>query len=162
MPFLFLDLDGVVNTHDFCPECKHGPVHRDKMNLVNRVLRETGASVVISSAWRYLVHNGDMTLIGFERMMRSHGMIADRVVGVTPPDTMVREQYNGVPSSWPLENERGTQIAEWLAARALISSDPTPPRYAVVDDLDLGISAKGHPLFPPKDTRSCKPNRRSG
>ncbi|QEL19261.1 HAD domain-containing protein [Limnoglobus roseus] len=39
-----------------------------------------------------------------------------------------------------MTNERGRQIADWLAA------NKHPVRYAVVDDLDLGITAAGHPL----------------
>jgi hypothetical protein len=140
--FLFLDIDGVLNTHEFDPEILCGQIHRDKVALLNHVLRATDAKVVLSSAWRYIVHRGEANLQGMDWLLRSHGMLANRLIGVTRPDTMrVTTAYSGVPTSWPQVNERGQQISDWLA-------DYTVPvlSYLAVDDLDLGITAAGHPL----------------
>lgn len=139
-PILFLDIDGVLNAHEFDPEALCGQIHEEKIHRLNRVLRETGAKVVVSSAWRYIVHRGEMTLDGLEWLFRSHGMIAGRLTGVTDPDTMMPSGYNGRPESWPVENERGGQITKWLIDNGWVK------RYAVVDDLDLGISDSGHPF----------------
>lgn len=145
-PFLFLDIDGVLNAHEFDPAVMCGQIHPDKVARLNRVLRETGARIVLSSAWRYLVHRGEMNLMGFEWLLRSHGVLADRLVGVTRPDTLTRSVYRGEPGTWPVCDERGAQIADWIAGF-------TEP-YAVVDDgghredgtwTDLGITAAGHP-----------------
>ncbi len=45
---------------------------------------------------------------------------------------------NGPP--FPKPNERGEQIAKWLANYGPKS------RYVVIDDMDLGITAAGHPF----------------
>ena len=140
LKILFLDVDGVLNAHDYDPEVGCGCIYPDKMTLLNGVLRATGAKVVLSSAWRYIVHRGEATLAGMDWLLRSHGLLAGRLVGITRPDTM-RESpnYTGVPSSWPVCDERGWQISDWLR-------DNPADAYAVVDDLDLGITAAGHPL----------------
>jgi hypothetical protein len=111
------------------------------------VLRHTGAHVVLSSAWRYIVHRGEATLMGMEWLLRSHGMIANRLAGITRPDTMIRPPYSGKPIDWPLENERGQQITDWLREHAPRGHGyDAGHNYAVVDDLDLGITAAGHPF----------------
>lgn len=143
MKVLFLDIDGVLNAHEFDPEVLCGQIHRDKVERLNRVLRETGARVVLSSAWRYIVHRGEATLAGMEWLLRSHGMLADRLIGVTRPDTMrACPAYDGDPKRWPVVNERGAQISDWLRSNGGTFARP----YAAVDDLDLGITDCGHPL----------------
>ena len=145
MRVLFLDVDGVLNTHDCCPEAMCGQIHRDKMQLLNDVLRVTGASVVLSSAWRYILHRGECTLRGMEWLLRSHGMIAGRLLDVTAADTMMPREWNGEMQLWPVENERGQQISAWLEKNQV-------ERYAVVDDLDLGIRGAGHPFVQTEGT----------
>lgn len=114
-----------------------GRIHADKVALLNHVLRTTGANIVLSSAWRYFIHRGEMDLSGLDWLMRSHGIMQNRVISITRPDTMV--------GGSPVENDRGQQITDWLAV-ALGMTGFTVDYYAVLDDLDLGISAAGHPL----------------
>lgn len=138
---LFLDIDGVLNAHDFCPLARSGPIHRDKMDRLNWVLSGSGAVVVLSSAWRYIVHRGEATVAGIDWLLRSHGLHAGRLVGITRPDTLVSRVVTWDGSTvWPQTDERGSQIRDWLAAH------PQYRRYAAVDDLDLGITAAGVPL----------------
>jgi len=141
LKILFLDVDGVLNSHDFSHEAKSGIIHPDKMALLNKVLTITDAKVVVSSSWRYLLHRGEVTLEGLDWMLRTHGMMHSRLVGVTRRDTMeVRMQpWVGKSESWPVENERGLEIADWVREHPV-------NQYAVVDDLDLGIKAAGHPF----------------
>jgi hypothetical protein len=142
-PILFLDVDGVLNCHEHDPDVLCGQIHPDKVDRLNRVLRVTGAKIVLSSAWRYLIHRGEMNLQGFEWLLRSHRVLAGRLVGITAPDTMTRAMYDGDPTTWtPAPNERGPQISRWLEQ----NGGRTGRRYAVVDDLDLGITAEGHPF----------------
>lgn len=141
-PLIFLDVDGVLNAHEFDPECGCGQIHREKVDRLNRILRATGARVVLSSAWRYLIHRDEMNLMGMEWLLRSHGLLAGRLRGITRMDTKVaRRDYNGTPSSWAITDERGEQIREWLAINTAVE-----PPYVVIDDLDLGISEAGHPF----------------
>lgn len=140
---LFLDIDGVLNRHDFCPIAKSGSLHKTKVALLNYVLEETGAYIVVSSAWRYLVHNKEMSLTGFDWLLRSHGVMHGRLRGITRQDTLPEgfEKFDlHKPHTWPISDERGQQIADYL------SDDPYIARYAVVDDLDLGISKCNHPF----------------
>ena len=129
LKLLFLDIDGVLNAREALdPDVMCGTFHREKVDRLNRVLRDTGAMIVVSSAWRYLIHRGEMTLAGFDWLLRSHGVIAGRLHGITREDKL------------PVYNERGQQINKYL------SDHPEVTRYAVVDDLDLGISDAGHPF----------------
>lgn len=138
---IFLDIDGVLNAHEFDPDAMCGKIHPEKISILNGVLRETGAKIVLSSAWRYIIHRGESTLVGMEWLMRSHGMIAGVLVGITRRDTMEKrmEKFSGNPCEWPVENERGAQISDWIESNKVTS-------YVAVDDLDLGITAAGHPL----------------
>lgn len=147
-PILFLDIDGVLNTHEFDPDVLCGQIHRDKVGLLNGILRATGAKVVLSSAWRYILYRGESNLMGLEWLLRSHGMLAGRLVGITRPDTMVRgDTYSGRPNEWPQANERGRQITDWLEANGGL-----PRRYVVIDDMDLGIKEAGHPFVQTEPT----------
>ena len=144
MKVLFLDIDGVLNAHEWDEEVLCGQIHCDKVDRLNRVLRATGAKVVLSSAWRYILHRGECNLIGLEWLFRSHGILAGRLVGVTRPDTMERPVYSGDPGTLPQVNERGHQILEWIHLAPGMVGVPVK-QYAVVDDLDLGITDARHP-----------------
>jgi hypothetical protein len=141
MKVLFLDVDGVLNRHDCDKVANCNPIHRNLVERLNWVLLTTGAKVVLSSAWRYMVHRGELNMSGLDWLLRSHGLAQDRLIGITKRDTMISRMtgFNGDPASWPAENERGQQITDWLIYN-------NPEVYAVVDDLDLGISAAGHPF----------------
>ena len=126
---LFLDIDGVLNGHEqdghgYC-RIQAGPIVH-----LNRILAETGARLVISSSWRYLVHSGAMTLEGFSYMLITHGIgCHGRLGGIT-----CRDEEAG---------PRGAQITRWL--------DQLPrrgegPAYVVIDDDDDGVTGAGHPL----------------
>ncbi len=148
MRVLFLDIDGVLNVHEpLDAEVMCGKLHADKVNRLNFVLRKTGAMIVVSSAWRYFIHRGEMNLAGFDWLLRSHGVIAGRLAGVTRPDTMkIRgDVYNGDPKTWPMTNERGQQIQDWINISVGMTGFAVSG-YAVVDDLDLGIREAGHPF----------------
>jgi hypothetical protein len=135
---LFLDIDGVLNVHESDPE----------VAILNYVLRRTDARLVLSSAWRYLVHRGEMNLAGLDWLLRSHGVLAGRLVGITRPDTMRdRMDYDGRPGTWPQVDERGQQIADYIRNDVFDAPEFTMlDGYAVVDDLDLGIREAGHPF----------------
>jgi len=141
MKLLFLDIDGVLNTHEVDPEVLCGRFLPSHVSHLNRVLRETDARIVLSSAWRYFVYRNEMNLAGLDWLLRSHGVIAGRLVGITREDTMVRPvTFCGNAAAWPMTNERGQQIADWRVNNGHTDA------YAVVDDLDLGISESGHPF----------------
>lgn len=85
MKFLFLDIDGVLNGHESVHGCCI--IQPRCVPHLNRIITETDCKLVISSSWRYMVHNGAMTLLGFEYMLRTHGInAAGRLHGITATD----------------------------------------------------------------------------
>ena len=82
-PVIFLDIDGVLNGHNFNALASSNVIERRCVKLLNWILLETDARVVLSSAWRYMSHGGGCTLLGFEYLLRSHGVIAGRLIGAT-------------------------------------------------------------------------------
>lgn len=139
MKLLFLDVDGVLNSHEpLCPHVMCGQIHDDKVALLKEVLLNTGAKIVLSSAWRYLVHRSEMNLVGINWLFRSHGL-PDCIIGITREDTMKRNIWDG-RDYWPVNNERGQQIHDWR------KENGHDGLYVVVDDLDLGITEAGHPF----------------
>ena len=125
-PLVFLDMDGVLNGHDYNNFAKSSTILRGAVDNLNCVLTETGAKIVLSSAWRYMLIGKAMSLRGFDYLLRTHGVVADRLVGATCADEEVKE--------------RGWQIQAWRRVH-----DHRGP-YVVIDDMDLCISSlhEGH------------------
>lgn len=121
---LFADVDGVLNSFAaygwgdapralLLPECI---IH------FNRIIEETEATIVLSSSWRHYVLGGSMTLLGFEHLLRSHGVRGSLV------DTTCHDDE---------ADERGEQIRLWRR------KNKHAGRYVVLDDVDDGISERG-------------------
>lgn len=141
-PLIFLDMDGVANDHKahtngYCgtkPEC---------VAQLNRILRETDAKVVLSSAWRYLIHSGSMTLRGFVNLLLTHG------VEIQTNEKRPRSRLIGITCRDEDLSPRGQQIRHWLNEHG--GRRP----YVVLDDggqnpdgswYDMGINDAGHPV----------------
>jgi hypothetical protein len=128
---LFLDMDGVMNDHAYDNGARSSTVRPDCVERLNRVLAVTRCAVVISSAWRYMIHGGAMTLSGFEYLLRTHGVrCPGRVIGYTEKD--------GPRGAHADYDERGRQCLAWLAKHGPFE------RYAVVDDMQAGF--EGMPI----------------
>lgn len=128
---LFLDMDGVLNGHaDYGVLCG-ALIRHDCVVRLQLVLDVTDAAIVVSSAWRYQVLRGAVTLAGFEHMLRSHGLRA-RVIGVTGTDA----GDTGATG----QSERVGQIRAWLAKH------PEVTRWAVVDDAKLSLADPSLPI----------------
>ena len=126
---IFLDIDGVLNGHDWCEEAKSCLFRAECISNFNQIITKCEPVVVLSSAWRYMLLGTEpaTTLTGFEYMLRTHG-VSDklRLVGHTLSDEEIAI--------------RGDQISAWLKEHTV-----TVP-YVVIDDLDLGISKADHPF----------------
>jgi hypothetical protein len=120
MKILFLDIDGVLNDNTFNAAAESSTLDPAAVARLNQVLRTTGAKLVLSSSWRYLILDRAMTLQGFEYLLRTHGLDKGCLIGLTGPD----EEGPG----------RAAQIQRWLADNGRITD------WAVLDDaaLDLG------------------------
>lgn len=119
MKVIFLDIDGVLNYG-------LGELVPDLVNRLNRIVRETGAEIVVHSWRRYCLPPGRIV----DELVRS-GVVA-KFAGVCdtvrPP-----EGHRGVCYPYGVAGERGIAIRRWLAAR------PGVDRFVIFDDSpDLG------------------------
>lgn len=139
MKILFLDIDGVLNDHGQMMNLYCG-IHADKVARLNTILDAIDCDIVISSAWRYMILGGEMSLKGFEYMLLSHGLKCNnKIIGCTPPDEDI--------------DTRGKQIAWWINVELptiLQRKRKNRHKYVVIDDLDqergIQISEAGHKL----------------
>jgi len=120
-PIVFLDIDGVI-----C--CNHtGTLEEDKLQLLRRICKKTGAQVVLSSDWR-------RKLPLKQKVQRALERIGVRYLGCTRVIT-TKSQVG----SWTIEtNERPREITKWLGNR-------TCP-WVAIDDRDL-LSETGGSLL---------------
>lgn len=128
MKVLFLDIDGVLNGHDWDAEAGSCYLDRECVKRLSRIVRETDAVIVISSSWRYMVLGGTMTLDGFCYMLRTHGLTAlAKVIGTTKADEEFEDR-----------DDRAQQITAWMrGCKERIES------FVVLDDMRLnGFGAR--------------------
>jgi len=122
MKILFLDLDGVVNSHDFWR--KRGVrapnmdwwMHQfdtELIGLVNIIVEKTGAKVVISSTWRIL-----STLPELRYMLSFKGLTGD-VIDVTPCGSTAPNNHV----------YRGSEIQAWLDSQIEVIEN-----FVILDD----------------------------
>ena len=114
MKVLFLDVDGVLNTHGTA-----GTIDEAMAERVRRILRETGAYLVISSSWRR-----NPVLVSF--LLQQLGKDAEvRWLGSTP-NLVADETTGGVA----LNANRGEEIETWLRT----NSKRGVRRFVILDD----------------------------
>ncbi len=113
MKIVFLDIDGVLNRHEYNLPAQSNSLDVGAVSNLNFVLAETNALLVLTSAWRYLIQSGAMTMDGFDYLLRTHGVVAGRLVGITASDEQIPR--------------RSDQIVDYLK-----TSDPQT--WCVLDD----------------------------
>jgi hypothetical protein len=130
---LFLDIDGVLNNWSCLSNATKHAIewpggHLDELNIqvLNRVLTETGAEVVLSSTWRSLIKLDELT-----RHLRDKGYSGPDIMEKTPDCTTWHDGWKkrDVDEQLFYAQERGFEIQEWLDTRG---TDVT--RFAIVDD----------------------------
>lgn len=128
MKLLFLDIDGVLNAHEFNEGANSNMIRKDKVDLLNQVLDRTGCHLVISSAWRYIVLREAMTVLGFEYLLRTHGIhCSHKLDGVTWEDSYKETRADLILAY--IEESVSDEEREGL-------------RWVAVDDLDLKLPAE--------------------
>jgi hypothetical protein len=121
---LFLDIDGVLNCAGQRSDlAESSSLDAGAVARLNDVIARTGAKLVLSSSWRYLILGGAMTVSGFEYLLRTHGVAKGCLAGHTCGD-------EDTP-------ERGAQIHRWLAEHETVTG------WAAVDDGRLQLGADG-------------------
>lgn len=133
MKAIFLDIDGVLNyTQWYYDERNPGNLNGQEGDIdpmcverILRIVKETGAKVVISSDWRI---SWEGTLVRLERM----GLTRDIVIDKTPEliwqqisrDELSAYDDNGFCYAY----SRGREIDMWLEAH------PECTNYTIIDD----------------------------
>lgn len=125
MGLIFMDIDGVLNDMASLQSLAFEPrINQIFVAPFNRIIEQTGADLVITSTWRGHIIEGDMTIAGFNVLLRSHG-VRGQVIGHT------RETLRDDDSVIGSRNEpRWHQIADWIR-------DNTREefyRYCILDD----------------------------
>ena len=117
-PVIFLDFDGVLSTDDYLDQLRaansktHDYFGRlfdpECISCLRRIIKSTGARIVITSSWRNYLSTFQFILMWHIRKLP--GILA----GVVPQGSAYR----------------GNEIDEWLKQHTNIS------RYAILDDMD--------------------------
>ncbi len=117
MKLIYLDIDGVLNDRPAWPK---GPeLQRPQCECLHRIIHRTGAKIILTSSWRAWIADGSMTLVGFSRLLQTHGVSGASVIGYLPPG--------------PVDaNERSRLIAFELASRLGVT-------FIVLDDLIIRL-----------------------
>lgn len=134
MKLIFLDIDGVLNAHEKLPSGYRG-IGRAQADQFNRILESVpDAKIVISSAWRYLVLNGSMTIKGLQYLLLTHGVHCENRIhghttwdGARPDDPNNREAWAKSGLLW-----RKEQIGQYVI-------EHSPTAFVVLDDLPIDV-----------------------
>jgi hypothetical protein len=126
-PFIFLDIDGVLNGHKAFPN-RYCGTDWESVKILNGILDVTGAKIVLVSAWRYFALRGEMTIAGLNGLMHTHGLNCYSIVDHVGHD----QERDRV--------DRGKLIQEWFMDRY---GTVHPVGMAIIDDMDLGYTANG-------------------
>lgn len=113
MRILFLDIDGVLNSYQWYKGHKKYPLNPYCVSLLNKIIDETNAKVVISSAWR-------VSMTGTLKCLKRAGFNGE-VIGSTPFFMM---------DEWRDDKSRGAEINQWLSLNKGIEIE----NYIILDD----------------------------
>jgi hypothetical protein len=119
MKYIFLDIDGPINTgrNDYYdPERNGHPFDDMAVSQLRRIVSESGAAIIISSSWRHM---------GLDRLRElwREWTLPGHIAGATP----------GVWGDGTYYRTRGEEIRQWLSENA------RPPfSFVVIDDMGEG------------------------
>jgi len=127
MKILFLDIDGVLNSHTDFLEAEHyghpfnhgyTVISSGKLFLLEHIISETGAKIIISSTWR-----ASFSLENIYNMFKERGF--------TLPRTCIIGKTNQILVKFSTRLfDRSKEISDWL------DSHPNVDEYAILDDIE--------------------------
>lgn len=121
MRVIFLDIDGVLNSHRYDQEKREkqitdGGIDLTRLPLVKRIMDETGAQVVLSSSWRDHWDKDpalrDAGGVALDETFRSAGIVL----------------WDKTPDKIPERGDRAKEISLWLEAH------PEVTEFVILDD----------------------------
>lgn len=114
--YLFLDIDGVLNSAKYFEALKYGSLeNKDALDPVavarlNRITDATGAKIVVSSSWRHAFeHTPNMLFY----LLKEEG-ITGEMIGITPTTTWSR----------------------WCEIKLWLDNNIIPESFIIIDDMD--------------------------
>jgi len=124
MKIIFLDFDGVLNSHWYMLEnpkewnkamAEENQIDPENVAILNKIVKETGAKIVISSSWRLIRTKEQLTTY-----LQKRGFIGE-VIDMTPDGIFQNGIWHGA--------ERGMEIQAWLDS----SKEPVES-FVILDD----------------------------
>lgn len=137
--YLFLDVDGVLNTWQYSNHLiKYGLSEFDEngslfdpvaVDNLQYIIDSTHANIVLSSTWRFY---------GFKAMLKmwSDRNLPGKLIGCTPHLTIAHFENIDTKEVWQKHpvGSRGIEIDEWLRQNTNLTLEPYT--YAIIDDED--------------------------
>lgn len=116
LPIIFLDIDGVLNSHQ--TSLPSGQARLDPVNIdfFNLIIEETQAEIVISSTWRYWYPVEELTRIFREAEIKG------KIIDTTACQNSTEADH------------RGTEIYAWLKNNHPSSYSSDPGGFVILDD----------------------------
>lgn len=128
MKIVFLDIDGVLNSHKLMKKMAHQDYDLDDLidpeavSLLNQLTDATGASIVVSSSWRRAYLGQPQGLTRLIALLKDRHGIKAPIIGMTPAKDNA------------LRNVRGKEIQAWLDCAPV-----TVDSFIIIDDdSDMG------------------------
>jgi hypothetical protein len=118
LKIIFLDIDGVLNNESLFSKQKPEPIDSTAIRLLNELITDTGACIVISSSWRIAY-----SLYQLQKLLTTVGFrFPEKIIGAT-------SDLSG--------QVRGQEIALWLQQVPVKS-------FVILDDDDDMEPVKDH------------------
>lgn len=115
MKVIFLDIDGVLNVIGQGHDAYGAIFHKHFVDNLARIIKETGAKIIISSSWR---HSGLQKMLDMWEFRNLPG----EVIGVTP------DLYRHIDFKGERTMVRGDEI------QAILDRMPEITNYVILDD----------------------------
>lgn len=116
--YIFLDIDGVIATHETLDDGMWG-LTPSKQDLLGMILDKTNAKIVLSSSWRK--HTLEDTI----KYMNERGFrFSDKIVGIT-----IRAYHYIQKGTVHLSIPRGVEIKQWLDIHVIYPWYAYPERH---------------------------------
>jgi hypothetical protein len=154
MKIIFLDHDGVIclsknwgnrfkkqkdwggrklsmTTLEMPVEYRFDNFDEKAVNVLNEILEETGAEIVVSSDWKRWA-----TVEEMGQYYESQGIIKKPIAFT---DSILYDDYENFPwhRNWELEQTRSLEIAQYLGLNTVIT------HWVAIDDLNMSLKIEG-------------------